>query len=275
VRDRGRLPGARRGGRAAHAAASRGRRRAGRRGGAAGPGWSCRPGSARPSSWPWQRRLKVAPAAMAAALPQRLRAARGLTQRDTKPGNRFAAEDGPRGHRRPGRRRGRGGELARQPAAVRRGGRGRRGGSQRLRRLPGQARPAVRSTATSWCATWGRRRCSCGASATAPTMAELQATAHQARVVGTYYMLVAADSALRSLPSNLEPRQALFFDGIRYSLDMAGLGIRAPPWDPCSTLDAAHEARDSNDIYPTCISRRMVFGRFCEQIAAAYKASSE
>ncbi len=39
------------------------------------------------------RRLKVAPAVAAAALPQRLRAARGLGERDTKPGNRFAADD--------------------------------------------------------------------------------------------------------------------------------------------------------------------------------------
>lgn len=39
------------------------------------------------------RRLKGAPAVAAAALPQRLRAAQALTQRDTKPGNRFAADD--------------------------------------------------------------------------------------------------------------------------------------------------------------------------------------
>ncbi len=60
--------------------------------------------------------------------------------------------------------------------------------------------------------------------------------------------LVASDSPLRSLPANLNPHQAMYFDGIRYSLDMAGIAyvrLRQGLFD----IDAFIPERKS-DIYP-------------------------
>lgn len=60
--------------------------------------------------------------------------------------------------------------------------------------------------------------------------------------------LVASDSPLRSLPANLNPHQAMYLDGIRYSLDMAGIAyvrLRQGLFD----IDAFIPER-KKDIYP-------------------------
>jgi hypothetical protein len=49
--------------------------------------------------------------------------------------------------------------------------------------------------------------------------------AHESQERGTWQMILAADSPLKRLPTQLNPRQAMFLDAIRFTIEMADFAM--------------------------------------------------